>query len=125
VPKNCIKWNEKIRRYAEGFQTALSDPTAWDPGALFEDLASAWKSAEIAWHVSGAFSATSRVLGPAGLIPGIGTVTGIAGIGADAAAELANRRAEAYRWYEFGPEVRRFESLRDLKEELQRRELRA
>jgi hypothetical protein len=119
-----VKWNEKIRRYAEGFQAALSDPTARHPDALLESLASAWGSGDLATHISGAFSATSRSLAATGLLPGVGTVTGLVGIGADAASALASRRAETFRWYEFGPEVRRYESLRDLEQELRRRGLR-
>ena len=117
-----IKLNDNIRRYAEGFQAALKGESSGTD--LFERVASAWDSADLRTDIGGAFSAASRVLGVAGLIPGVGTITGAASMGADVAGEVARRRAEEFRWYELGPEILRFEALRDLEGELRRRRLR-
>jgi hypothetical protein len=119
-----IKANDRIRKYSESFQHALAK--AGDEGVdrLFEDLASAWDSAELRDTVAGAFSTTNRILQPVGMIPGAGTVTTLAGMGADAAGEVARRNAEKHRWYELGPEIARFQTLRALERDLQERGLR-
>jgi hypothetical protein len=62
-------------------------------------------------------------MGPAGLLPGVGTLATALGMGADAASEVAERRAAKFRWYELGPEIQRFETLRDLEAALRARGL--
>jgi hypothetical protein len=113
-----IKWEETIRQYAKGFQAALLDPENTDYQDFLERIATAWISSKSAEEVSGAFSAASRTLSVVGLVPGAGTVAGVAGIGTDAAGAAADRRAKNLRWYQLGPEIQRLRSLRALEEEL-------
>jgi hypothetical protein len=120
-----VKWNDLIRKYAEGFQHALVSSADAEPGQLYQDLASAWESAELAGKFAGAFSTTSSVMGPAGLIPGVGTVASAIQMATDASGRLAEERSQTFRWYELGPEIRRYESLRDLERALRKRGLRS
>lgn len=119
-----VKWNPKIRDYAENFQAVLLNDTKKGFEPLLDNIADAWSSAEVAAEVGGVFSATSRSLGPLGLVPGAGTITGLVSMGADGASALADRRAEKLRWYELGPEIHRFESLENMQAELRKRGLR-
>ena len=115
-----VKWNEKIRRYSKGMQESLVGASAEGLDRVLDDMVDAWDQSEIASDIAGSFSATSRITGPLGLLPGIGTITGIAGMGADAASALARRRAETFRWYQLGPEIAHFETSRDLENALRR-----
>jgi hypothetical protein len=119
-----VKWNGLIRDYSQNFQQALLSASATNVDRLFQDIAAAWDSAELATQVAGAFSATSRTMGPLGLLPGIGIAPGLVGMGADAAAMRYEQKAGKFRWYELGAEIQRYESLRALEEELRRRNLR-
>jgi hypothetical protein len=118
-----VKWNQKIRNYAENFQAVLLDDAKGGFDPLLDNIADAWSSAEVATEIGGVFSATSRSLGPLGLVPGAGTITTLASMGADGASALAERRAEKLRWYELGPEIRRFESLENMQDGLRNRGL--
>lgn len=118
-----VKWNAKIREYGNGFQSALMHSTTTGT-PLLELIASAWESAAVADQIAGVFTATSRTMGPAGLIPGVGTVTGIVGMTADAASVSYERRAERFRWFELGAEIQRYESLASLSAALRRQGLR-
>lgn len=60
-------------------------------------MADAAEHAAVASEIAGSFSAASRITGPLGLLPGVGTVTGLAGMGADAASVIAEKRAESFR----------------------------
>jgi hypothetical protein len=119
-----VKWNQKIRDYAGSFQAVLLNDAEQGFEPLLDKIADAWSSAEVATEVGGVFSAASRSLGPVGLVPGAGTVTGLVSMGADGASVLAERQAEKLRWYELGPEIRRFESLENMQAELHKRGLR-
>jgi hypothetical protein len=119
-----VKWNEKIRSYSACFQNALPSGSGDGLDPLLEKIAEAWSSSEVATEIGGAFSAISRTLGPLGLVPGAGMITGAVAMAADGAGALAERRAEKLRWYEIGPEIARVESLRDLEAELRRLDLR-
>lgn len=79
VGTSTINERPSIRTYAETFQDVLvgHEQTA---DRLFDDIAEAWTSADVADKVSGAFSAVSTSMGPLGPIPGVGTVTGIVGM---------------------------------------------
>jgi hypothetical protein len=113
-----IKGDASIRRYAAGFQDALIAPGPDKTSQLLARIADAWESRAVADTLSGAFAATSRVVNPFGLVPGVGTVTTAIGIASDASQALAARRAATLRWYEFGPEINRFRSLRALEQAL-------
>ena len=120
-----VKWNGLIRDYSQNFQQALLAASATSVDRLFQDIAAGVaRSAELATQVAGAFSATSRTMGPLGLLPGIGIAPGLVGMGADAAAMRYEQRAGKFRWYELGAEIQRYESLRALEAELRRRNLR-
>jgi hypothetical protein len=119
-----VKWHEKIRSYAESFQNALPSGTGDGFDPLLEKIAEAWSASEVATEIGGAFSTTSRSLGPLGLVPGVGAVAGAGAMAADGASALAQHRAERLHWYELSPEIVRIESLRDLETELRRLGLR-
>jgi hypothetical protein len=108
-----VKWQEDVRSYASVFQEVI----AGEGGtleSLYEAISIAWLNSETATQVAGSFSAVSRVMNFAGLVPGVGTVTGVLGIAADGASALAQRRVEAHRWYELGPTIQKVESLQRL-----------
>ncbi len=119
-----VKWNQKIRDYAANFQAVLLKDADAGFGRLLDDIADAWSSAAVATEISGVFATTSRSLGPVSLVPGAGSVAGLAAMGADGAGALAERRAEKLRWYELGPEILRFESLENMQAELRKHSLR-
>jgi hypothetical protein len=121
-----IKWNDRIRQYAQRFQSALTKASdESDNGTLYELIADAWASADLAKDISGTFTATSRTMSAVGLlpIPGLSTVTGAAGMAADAASIASSRREEKLRWYELGPEIARYRALQSLENELRQRKL--
>jgi hypothetical protein len=119
-----IKWNERIRNYAGEFQKVLTS-TASQPelGGLYEHIATAWTAVESGEGIASAFSAASRSFSVASLVPGIGTVTGVLGIGADVASAVTERHNERLRWFQVGPEISRYQSLRDLGQRLRQRRL--
>jgi hypothetical protein len=119
-----VKWNVKIRAYADAFQKVLSADGADGLDPLLASMADAWSGSEVADEIGGAFSALGHSLGLVGLVPGVGTVSGLVGMGADGLGAAAERRAERLRWYELGPEIKRFESLRAIETELRERGLR-
>ena len=116
--------NEKIRQYAQGFQSTLAKASDQvGEGTLYEFIADAWSRADLAQSISGTFSAASRTMSAVGLIPGIGSITGVVGLAADAASIASERRSEALRWYELGPEIARFRSLSSLERKLKEQRL--
>jgi len=119
-----IKWSERVREYAGEFQRVLVS-TASQPelGGLYEHIATAWTAVESGESIASAFSAASRSFSVVSLIPGAGTVTGALGIAADAASAAVGRRNERLRWFQLGPEISRYQSLRDLQARLHERRL--
>jgi hypothetical protein len=113
-----VKWQEDIRSYASVFQEVMAGEGS-TLESLYETIGIAWLNSETATQVAGSFSAVSRVMNFAGLVPGVGTVTGVLGIAADGAAALAQRRVEAHRWYELGPTIQKVESLQRLEARIQ------
>lgn len=118
-----IKYQERIRGYAEGFQKVLTKSPEVTFEELYEKIAEAWTASESNQAISRSFTAASRSFSVVGLIPVAGTVTGVIGLGADIAAAALERRSERQRWYELGPEISRFETLVSLEDHLKERRL--
>jgi hypothetical protein len=119
-----VKWHDRIRAYATEFQRVLtSNVSDVRLNSLYESIAAAWTTVDSNESMKSAFVATSRSFAIAGLVPGVGTVLGAIGVGADLSAAAIERRTEQLRWYELGPEIARYQSLRPLEEELRRRGL--
>ena len=119
-----IKWNDRVRGYAREFQKVLTS-TASQPQlrGLYEHIAMAWTAVESGESTASAFSAASRSFAIVSLIPWAGTITGAPGIAADAASVTIERRNERLRWFQLGPEISRYQSLRDLEQHLRQRGL--
>ncbi len=117
-----IKENPRVRRYAGSFQQVITQSGGTMP-ELYEAIAQAWTSRDLTVNISAGFSTTSRGLSVLGLIPGVGTVTELVGMGADAAALAAEKRVERQSWFELGPEIKRLDSLLSLEGHLKSRGL--
>ena len=100
-----------------------SNATDVDLDSLYESIATAWTAVEANESMASAFVATSRSFAIAGLIPGVGTILGTIGVGADLSAAALERRTKRLRWYELGPEIARYQSVRSLEEGLRERGL--
>jgi hypothetical protein len=119
-----IKYQERIRSYANEFQKVLTSPSATpNLEMLYEKIADARTSAESNQAVSSSFAAASRSFSVASLILGVSLVLGPLGIAADATAVAIERRSERQHWYELGPEISRYQSLRSLEASLKRKKL--
>ncbi len=100
-----LKEASPLREYAQGFQRALASPGTASEHDFYEAIAVAMESKQVAEQVRGTFEATSRVMSVLGLIPGVGTVTGLADLGSDAAAATAQARADGLSWFELSQTV--------------------
>jgi hypothetical protein len=118
-----IKWNEAIRRYADGFQAWLNENEAPEENALWEAIAEARADSEVARGMSGYFKANSRALSLISLLPGVGTVTGALAIASDYAGEHQERKATRLDWHQLGPEIEAYKKRRAIDNELSRRGL--
>lgn len=118
-----VKYQERIRTYADGFQKVLTSVPGASVEELYEKIAAAWTSSESNQAVSGSFAAASRSFAIIGLVPGAGLVFGPASLAADATAVALEHRSERQRWYELGPEISRYQSLGSLEDSLRRRRL--
>jgi hypothetical protein len=119
-----LKWMSPLREYADGFQRTLADPRTRSTDDLYEAIAKAMESEALAERVQGAFEATGHVMDVAGLIPGVGSVTGFVGLGTDAAAAAAESAARRVRWFELSGIVTCARSRLALEQELGLRGLR-
>ena len=119
-----LKWMSPLREYADGFQRVLNNPRTRSVDDLYEAIASALESKALAERVQGAFEATGHVMDLAGLVPGIGTVAGLAGLGTDAGASTARNRIEHVRWFELSEAVAGARRRLALEAELRARGLR-
>jgi hypothetical protein len=108
---SSIKSNKKIRLYASHFQDVLVDNPSGGQEHLLEAISDAWRSRELADTVKSGFSMTGRGLTILGLIPVVGTVTGMIGVGTEVGEIAANQIAKRHAWYELAPEIVRLESL--------------
>ena len=59
----------------------------------------------IAQKAASAFETTSTTMGLLGLIPGVGTLAGVAGISTDAGAKVARATEHRNRWYMLGAKM--------------------
>lgn len=118
-----IKWNEGIRRYAQGFQRWLYQNETPDEQHLWEAVAEAKTDAVVARGLSGYFKAASWALSLISLLPGVGTFTGALAIGGDVASVVQERKVDRIEWHQLGPEIERYRSQRKIDEELSRRGL--
>lgn len=100
-----LKWMSPLREYADGFQRALDEPSTRSTDDLYEAIAKALETEALAKRVQGAFDATGHVMDLVGLVPGIGTVTGLIGLGSNAAAHAAEKQAARVRWFELSDAV--------------------
>lgn len=116
-----LKSNKGLRSYADSFVTSMesfrtSENVRRD---MLLAMQTAINSAELSGKVAGVFDGSATVLSAVGLIPGIGTVASALGLGAAAATKLSEKKERSQKWYEFGPQVRRFSSLRALEKEIE------
>ena len=118
-----LKWAPDLREYAASFQRSVSKPGVDTREKLYEAIATAMSSQELARRIEGAFEATSRVLDVAALVPIIGTPAGFASLGAQAGAAGAKRREMHARWYELSQAVAGAQVRLDLQERLRQRGL--
>lgn len=109
-----IKSNAKIRAYASRFQDVLVDNPSGGEEHLLEAISDAWRSRELAETVKSGFSIAGRGLTILGLIPVVGTVTGVISVGSEAGEMGADQFAKRHAWYELGPEITRLESMASL-----------
>src|SRR4051812_2860280 len=100
-----LRDHDLIRHYAATFQAAIIDGAA-SGTELADAISEAWANAELTDAIAGALTTGSRTLGAASLIPGIGSVAALAGMGSDASSEVARRKALALRWFEIGPAIK-------------------
>jgi hypothetical protein len=104
---HSIKSDGVIRNYAREFTNTIHE---FKPGEnpqeqLFDAMATAMNTSRTAEKISGVFSYSSSVLGVAGLIPLVGTVTGAIGIGTDALTRGAEFVKERNEWYQLAPKI--------------------
>ncbi|WP_159803603.1 hypothetical protein [Arthrobacter zhaoguopingii] len=109
-----IKSNDKIRAYASRFQDVLVDNPSGGEDHLLEAISDAWRNRELAEKVKSGFSMAGRGLTILGLIPVVGTVSGVIGLGSEASEIAADQFAKRHAWYELGPEIIRLESMASL-----------
>lgn len=103
-----IRSSAEVSKYATGFRAALG--SAAGKGDLELNLRELMREARekrgISEHIKGGMQATSTwssIAGVvAGLIPGGGTATALAGLGADLASRRADVRSQVNGWYTFG-----------------------
>ncbi len=118
-----IKWNEAIRRYADGFQAWLSENKTPNEDSLWEAVAEARADSAVARGMSGYFKANSRALSLTSLLPAVGTITGALAIASDYAGEYQERKAARLDWHQLGPEIAAYRTRRAIDDELARRGL--
>jgi len=114
-----LRDNDSIRKYSELFVAHLEEAGSID--RLFDSLAEARSSSELAQSATSTFSTGSSVTGAVSLIPGIGTIAGAVSLGLDMSARITDRRSRRESWYSLGPEIQRFESEIHLKRYLDSR----
>lgn len=103
----AVRESKEVAAYAAGFREALS--RAVESGDLREQMLRLMRQAmdheRVAELAVKGFESAGSMLNFAGLVPVLGTVTTIAGIGVDASARLAERTAATNRWYLLGPKL--------------------
>ena len=109
-----LKGDSTIRAYAAEFTKALQSSSPNKLEHLIDSMRNAWDAAGRMKVASEIFTTTTRVLGPIGLIPGVGTLAGAVSMASDAAGLATARESRNLRWYELGPEVQRVKSLNRL-----------
>jgi hypothetical protein len=114
-----LRDDSSVRKYSNLFVSHLED--AGSTERLFDSVAEARNSSELAQERTNTFSVASSVTGVASLIPGIGTIAGIFSLGLDASARISDQQSHKENWYSLGPEIQRFESEIRLKQYLESR----
>lgn len=105
----AVRQSKEIRSYGEQFRKAIS--TARTAPDLTKQLLLLMKEAkekyEISNKIAGGFETGSSITTVAGLIPFLGTATGLIGLGADAAARTARHAQTKREWYAIGAHMQR------------------
>ncbi|WP_328995972.1 hypothetical protein OG394_15055 [Kribbella sp. NBC_01245] len=100
-----LKHDPNIARYSRTFRDRLGPSGAREPIDFSDALGEVLEKQAAQGTVRGVFKHGGRALGLAGLIPGVGTATGLLGIAGDAAeAALEGRRYTL--WHELGTAIK-------------------
>jgi hypothetical protein len=107
----AVRQSKEIRIYAEQFRNAISTARSENASDLTRQLLLLMKEARetngIANKIAGGFETGSSIIGVAGLIPFVGSVTGLVGLGTDAAARAARHAQSKREWYAIGAHMQR------------------
>lgn len=103
-----LRNDKNIKDYANNLQKNLTNPSrieVSDEAALLKSMLEAMNTEKINSKISKGLDVSSSILGLAGMIPILGTATGIAGIAADGANKLLARKIEANNWWSIFPKI--------------------
>lgn len=117
-----LKQEKELKTYSKSFLNLVENFRPNDDNIKKQMLLlakEALESKSINSKVSGIFSAISSSLNIIGLCPGVGTITGIAGIGVDIANRENQHLIEKGKWFEFGPQISKTKSLYEINKKLE------
>lgn len=117
-----LKQEKDLKIYSKSFLNLVENFRPKDSNIKKQMLSLAKDALEtksINSKLSGIFSSSSSILSIAGLIPALGTITGIAGIGIDISDRINQHIAKKGKWYEFGPQILKTKSLYELNKKLE------
>lgn len=102
-----LRTNETIIKYSQTFKTYLNSLPQGDldDGYLYRAMLEAIETESLANKISGGLDISGTILNVAGLIPFVGSVTGIVGLVADASEKGSNKVAEKNSWWTLAPEI--------------------
>lgn len=113
-----IKTDKGVRTYASEFVNVIHGFSRDEnpKQQLAEAMNTAMNTAKVAGKVSGLFSFSSSAMGVFGLVPVIGTATGVMGIASDCATRAADTMKERNEWYLLAPRIIEKRSERSIRE---------
>ena len=102
-----LKKDTNVRNYGESFRHYIKRlPNGdLDESFLYEAMNEAINIDNIADKISGGLGLTSTITGVISLIPVVGTVTGLVGLGADVSSRIAHGQSDENKWWLLAPEI--------------------
>lgn len=102
-----LKQEKNVRQYAQSFRNYVKvlPSGELDDLSLYKAMLDAINNDSIADKISGGFGFTSTITGIVSLIPGIGTVSGLIGLGADTTSRIAKGQSNKNKWWLLAPEI--------------------
>ncbi|MCF0071926.1 hypothetical protein LZD49_15720 [Dyadobacter sp. CY261] len=102
-----LRQEKSVKRYGEAFRSHITELSNGnlDKISLYKAMVEAMNREAISNKISGSIDITSSLTSIASIIPIVGTATGIAGIGLDAASALSKKYSDHNRWWQFAAKI--------------------